>query len=1207
MKKLNNKITKIFLSFFIVFFILNNLLITSKADVASDLDVDINKYTDSDSLLNTSRYTICNYPSLINSDDRGGIVLNDTFKFKNIGIDDYIVEIVPKEYFYSIGNHYYIGQEYGFFIHTEDRKIDYEPEDGIVYNSTVLVFDIITETDIIETKDTLKTTVKLIFQYKYICMKGGAYFSINGVKFDFEVAEPWVIAEPSYMSDLLDESLEYSMCDDYCLKDISFGANLFNEDELNRGAENYNALDDYGMFFTAFDYSYKGFESAPDKEIKAFIDTAYFVYGTLSNSKASDAIGKIIEIKDLTNDYKSLGSDFLTTRGAVNHKDKNITATCEYNNRKTQLENYKDSKDNPYLIKSAAMIVNSLDKKELKFGINDEVKAIFRVNYEKDSNNKINYTRFTNQIVLSVAKSRSGDTVSCFDGIVTKFVGEPNKKELTLDKEKTISILPNGENLFSFIPHFSGDYEINIILPKNFKVYINGEEYNTKSIKKYIRNNEELKIRVCNIDVSQIGKISIKLSNNLDDISIGSNDNFLIELGNINGMKKITTNNKFVLFNNLYYRDEDNSLEKVDIEPDYNLTYPFNEEYVYYVYLMNNSTDIQNINITFDDVLSLKKDENTNIELNKNYTYFKIDNFDGGQYVIAIKTSSSNATKTSLFTSELTEIQKPISYRNGEYILSIDDNKTYYLGFTNKDNCSADIIIKKLNDSYEWEIVDENGFYHNTRETSKELKRGRSYHLAFMINGKKIETQLIDKNDDYKNKYKSDYDFDVDTQVLKISEDAALDASIDIMTALETGYGINIFYITITPLFDNSKSEINVTNGDELELNFSFPNYVKYFEYSLKVGKNVKPEKSPINPYIGDSYVGIIYLSSITPSLGVGDLEITINKLFLVQNRSSIIEYECNISTKVNNLFYSGSGTSNDPFLINNYRHFNNLRYTLNNSFCYKLINDIDCYSKLDFYGKFDFYGTLDGNNHKIIGITVENYNFRVGLFLTNRGKITNLKIEKSYIAVIARNSNETVYAGMFCGQNYGTIENCSYSYDENRFAVNCSSITPSAFVGGIAGWNIGTIRGCSVNISKLDGYGHKGGITGYNYAGGIIENCNVSGKIVNNYVSDEQQTQYSVGGIVGINYGNVIRCTNNSSISFFYNGVLSQSRVLQPRMGLIIGTNYGNYEGCNNTSRLSKEGLQKVTWQEGILWRKKTYEHDQTLYCKEFVGQDNR
>ena len=83
--------------FFLTFIILIVSILGFRLNIyAIDCDdYSIEEYVNSDSLLNSDTYSIKDYPEIINS--RGGIRNHGTgYYWENIGMDDYIVDIIPK-------------------------------------------------------------------------------------------------------------------------------------------------------------------------------------------------------------------------------------------------------------------------------------------------------------------------------------------------------------------------------------------------------------------------------------------------------------------------------------------------------------------------------------------------------------------------------------------------------------------------------------------------------------------------------------------------------------------------------------------------------------------------------------------------------------------------------------------------------------------------------------------------------------------------------------------------------------------------------------------------------------------------------------------------------------------------------------------------------------------------------------------------------
>lgn len=196
------------------------------------------------------------------------------------------------------------------------------------------------------------------------------------------------------------------------------------------------------------------------------------------------------------------------------------------------------------------------------------------------------------------------------------------------------------------------------------------------------------------------------------------------------------------------------------------------------------------------------------------------------------------------------------------------------------------------------------------------------------------------------------------------------------------------------------------------------------------------------------------------------------------------------------------------------------------------------------------FKGKLNGDNHKIIGLKIEQtaQNDAQGLFgyIGTGAKVSNLNLEFN---IDAKKS----YVGGLVGYNQGTIEEVTVS---GTIVTGANSHT-----GGIAGRNIsGTIRNSHANVtaSKIDS-GYLGGIAGLNDSNGRIENSSssgtlsggvrigglvgymTSGQITNSSSSTNVQTGNSyLGGFIGEQTGGTVTycfATGNVNIEGMYGG----------------------------------------------------------------------
>jgi len=203
----------------------------------------------------------------------------------------------------------------------------------------------------------------------------------------------------------------------------------------------------------------------------------------------------------------------------------------------------------------------------------------------------------------------------------------------------------------------------------------------------------------------------------------------------------------------------------------------------------------------------------------------------------------------------------------------------------------------------------------------------------------------------------------------------------------------------------------------------------------------------------------------------------------------------------------------------------------------YILKNDIDLSGKkfipLPGLGE----GVFCGNNKTIKNINIEKDSIYTGLFLQNRGEISNLIVEGK---IIGNN-----YVGAIAGANYGIIKSC----------YNIGEVTGSdKFVGGIAGYSNGVIEN-SYNTGGITGNRNIGGIVGSNSSNGaILRNCYNTGEVIANG---------EVGGIAGHNTEIIENSYNTGDIT----GKSSSYT------GGIVGINGGGIENCYNIGKIRGNG----------------------------------
>lgn len=209
-----------------------------------------------------------------------------------------------------------------------------------------------------------------------------------------------------------------------------------------------------------------------------------------------------------------------------------------------------------------------------------------------------------------------------------------------------------------------------------------------------------------------------------------------------------------------------------------------------------------------------------------------------------------------------------------------------------------------------------------------------------------------------------------------------------------------------------------------------------------------------------------------------------------------------------------GSGTSIDPYLIEDFTHF--ISFTQFKSYWAEgvhthLTTDLNLDPSLE--GRVDYTaapiapfsaycGIFSGNDHVVRNLTIlsldDTISSHLGLFGSASGincRVSNLRI-KDYLIV----TDHAMGVAGLCGRNEsGTIRGCS---SDGRI------YSSSYEVGGICGYNeYGTLDDCSSG-GLIRGLGVAGGVCGYN-SSGIISNCQSDAEV---------RGTFSSGGLCGVN-----------------------------------------------------------------------------------------
>ena len=297
-----------------------------------------------------------------------------------------------------------------------------------------------------------------------------------------------------------------------------------------------------------------------------------------------------------------------------------------------------------------------------------------------------------------------------------------------------------------------------------------------------------------------------------------------------------------------------------------------------------------------------------------------------------------------------------------------------------------------------------------------------------------------------------------------------------------------------------------------------------------------------------------------------------------------------------------GSGTEEDPFLLETVTHLNRFIQgvnsasdTLFNSAWVRLESDLDLNGEtIKTIGSElnvnHFSGVFDGNGHTISDFRVESDTSIVGFFgYLVQGRVENLNLsgmtmapdmseESNYIVggVVAYNmggdvfgcsaqgeitlnfsqTDPVVYAGGICGfvQGYGEDYSGTVSFSTSQVNIRSTGSQPLMAVGGIAGSVVGTSVSAPVNVFNCVYVGNitgrsmlSGGIVGYlrNYAS--VANCYSKGSVY----AQSPETIAAAGGIVGLAETETAVTWSYTSATLHVNGGVTGSDMIK---GTVIG-----------------------------------------------------
>lgn len=785
----------------------------------------------------------------------------------NLTEDDPIVYIINKNRFFEVGQVLEMGDEYGYFIKTT------QTEQGN-YLSTVLVFDITTNTDLHNTQGQIIVEVSPIFQYKYVGLTNDATFELfHNEKLYYNVLDDLrVVAYPSAISSY---EVEYENTEEYYIKDISFGTSLFNAQTLNCGDVGYDPYNDYGSYFTGFDYSYQGkyreYGEFDDGELDSLItDTCMWALGWF---EAVPALGNVIAVAGQLYSIVSLGIDWIdygvdkynSTIAEFKTIDKKITATCFYQNRDDQLKYNKDKNNNPYLVKNALIAVDTGDEKSIWYGVGDNVTGYFNIGHSALDGRTPNYTCFTNQLALQIVSTDGDTVVAAGDTIIQDYLRETETKELEFLDSGEVYMLSDGQDHFIYKDIlYESDYNVQINLSNEATVTVNGESKFGRNLifNVHAEQHDDIKIDLSENAVGLQGEIHIDLNKSTLINSISANGKYMLK-ANLVGVKELKTNNSDLIIEEIFINENNEFVPYKSFVPfkaGSSITYPFDSNQEYYIVIRNNSSkDINNIELQVNEIKTFVPE--TSVVVNDDVQAMSFRNTFNIEMSFQLILSQERGQNTiTVFDSSGRSIGYNTVMASGDikFSFGLQAGDVCYIFF----NLSESVMIEVLPDEnyIKWEI---DGTIYNV-DYKISLPRGAEYDVRLLYvkdnNSAVITTSYnIDNRSDY---------FSFNNNVLTLTYNVPYE-----------------YVITIVPILypDSTLRIIPIEGREDIGYEITFNKEggsggtdCVYANYNCKMPSAVKPSRTGYNfggYYIGQKGTGTQYYDSNMLSVTVWDKE----------------------------------------------------------------------------------------------------------------------------------------------------------------------------------------------------------------------------------------------------------------------------------------------------------------------------------------------
>ena len=1095
----------------------------------------------------------------------------------NVLGEDPIVNYIPKSAFTNDGEHLYVGRDYGYFVYTFVNKWDTDQLTFVNKQSVVLVFliDYDDRDYYLTTKDTFHYTIQPLFQREYLTLMpndSNGYIGLaDAAEFSSYVTQsspwneflewtyhkrsPYFIAEGVENIDGIVVPLPQLSVDDFYyadiemfyLSDISIGATLSNEQDVNYGETGYDVAKDEGMFFinTGIDISaYEYSEEQDDLYIDAVIYTAEFVanqavnalFGASGIPFAGTALSLAQYIVNVAGYLDETALEYIEAGSFYGVKDFPST-------KHGQLE-----ASGGYTYKSTVISMDEQSGINAWLGLGHHFTGFFEMSNDSGVDPGWRTNIYT---VIDVGVSCTFSdmpTVMGSTGFFVNTINDSRSKPLMEDREAEAYVKAHetnidGKDSFAFTAPRNGLYEVSLTNGSGVD-YIITDSADTIVYEPisggmyYFEEGQDYIIELTNT-TSSLKRPTVKVGMATLEADFGDNYTFTLPAGEEMYVKLNLVNP----FTRLSVQGTGMKLTGTSDRLDFMLdemsetAYDISAAKVTFIRIENTSTAAQEGSITFSDIAQITPGGENAVTIDGNSKYFKFVP-EAASYIFRYENATGAAVN---FTVYSPGTAAAISDIQGDYVLvtGLTAGSVYWIGLYNAYGSDADITLinEAQNGSIQWAINDE-----VVTGSSYNMYNGQTYDVALMINGEKyyahIEVGTIAGGEylTYQNEV---------LMVANYSSAEVLPTSIrfEVENFIFAGVGSEIIDGLLDVYLKNPVNYIKA-NG------------------ALKIQDTLSHETEvDVTMYVGDPLIeGVDYKVTYTNGL-LQECEIvgSAQVVELTDDSLSTFSFDCNAlltydpliritgivydgyeysysssdtESSFNILYGKGSGTSSDPYIINCNQHYATFMLgatsdASNQTVTYwKLTEDLDISS---FSGGIpsEFYGVFDGGGHTLSGLTIEipaesfTSDKSYGWFEENYGTIKNVTFSDVTISAPVWHQGAWVFVGTVAGINRpgGVIDNVDLVGADININRNMARI------GGIAGVNFSVIKNCTVgdfdSAVNMFGNGDMGAICGE--SSGTIENC-VSVAQMDHYPSVANR---SVGGIVGYApSGSIIDCS---------------------------------------------------------------------------------